>query len=230
MILIRDSPQRILPPLIFVVNSTPVPFSMSTRTRLLSLTLLLAASSLSVCAQTDRCEDCELMLEGMPTELTWSTALSGPGDPGEPLSISGTIFKSDGKTPAAGVILYIYHTDKAGKYSPSDGQTSGKRHGHLRGWMKTDDRGRYAFTTIRPGSYPNSKNPQHIHPIIKESGKPYYWIDDFLFDDDPLLPESEKQKQSSRGGMGVIHLKKNSQGVWTGTRNIVLGKNIPGYR
>ncbi len=169
------------------------------------------------------------MLEGMPTELTWSTTLSGPGDPGEPLSISGTIFKSDGKTPAAGVILYVYHTDKAGKYSPSAGQSNGKRHGHLRGWMKTDDRGRYAFTTIRPGSYPNSKNPQHIHPIIKEEGRSYYWIDDFLFDDDPLLPESEKQKQSSRGGLGVLHLKKDSKGVWTGTRNIILGKNIPGY-
>lgn len=170
------------------------------------------------------------MLEGMPTELLWSTRISGPNDRGEPLFISGTIFKSDGKTPAAGVILYIYHTDMAGKYSPSLGQSRGKRHGHLRGWMKTDDRGRYAFTTIRPGSYPNSKNPQHIHPIIKEEGKSYYWIDDFLFDDDPLLPESEKQKQSSRGGLGVLHLQKDSKGVWTGTRNIILGKNIPGYR
>ena len=139
-----------------------------------ALLLVLLYTTLPAQSQTDRCEDCELMLEGMPSSIPWSTRISGSEDPGEPLVISGTIYKSDGKTPAPGVILYVYQTDQKGKYTPSKGQVSGRRHGHLRGWMKSDERGRYQFTTIRPGSYPNGNNPQHIHPIVKEPDLNYY--------------------------------------------------------
>ncbi len=185
-------------------------------------------------AKTDRpvgsnCEDCQLMFEGMPANLTWETKLTNSSEPGEPMIISGTIYKRDGKTPAPDVILYIYHTDATGKYSPSPNQTNGKRHGHLRGWMKTDGQGSYKLVTIRPASYPNRQAPQHIHPIIKEPGTSLYWIDEYLFDDDPLLNEEEKKRQEKRGGPGIIHLTKDAQGVWIGKRDIVLGMNIPNY-
>jgi protocatechuate 3,4-dioxygenase beta subunit len=175
------------------------------------------------------CEDCQLMYEGMPGNLSWHTDLAGDNEPGEPLVISGTIFKRDGKTPASGVILYVYHTDHRGLYSPDPNQTKAKRHGHLRGWVKTDELGRYQIKTIRPASYPDSRNPQHIHPIIKEPGYSHYWIDDFLFDDDPLLTDQEKAHQQKRGGPGIISLQMNDKGVWIGKRDIILGLNIPGY-
>lgn len=175
------------------------------------------------------CETCELMVEGMPTTLHWKTTIASSSEAGEPLLISGIIYKKDGKTPAPGIILYIYHTDAKGLYSASPNQQYGKQHGHLRGWMKTDAQGRYEFKTIRPASYPNSKNPQHIHPIIKEPGVSFYWIDDFVFDDDPLLSEQEKTKLPNRGGSGLLVLKKNEKGIWTGQRDIVLGLNIPNY-
>jgi protocatechuate 3,4-dioxygenase beta subunit len=143
--------------------------------------------------------------------------------------ISGTIFKRDGKTPAPNVVLYVYQTNSKGLYSKASGQTQAVRHGHIRGWMKTDDQGRYEFRTIRPGAYPNSKIPQHIHPIIRESGLSFYWIDDFVFEDDPLLTASEISKLENRSGSGIIKLTKNSQGVWVGARDIILGKNIPNY-
>lgn len=202
---------------------------------------LLAAilfSFLTACTQTKNqhekalggpCEDCELMFEGMPRQLSWRTTLAMPDEPGEPLIISGTIYKKDAKTPAPGVILYIYHTDSRGLYSPASNQTVAKKHGHLRGWMKTDAQGRYAFKTIRPAAYPNQAIPQHIHPIIYEEGKGYYWIDDFLFEDDPLLTESEKSTQLKRGGNGIMSLIKNDKGVWVGTRDIILGLNITNH-
>lgn len=143
--------------------------------------------------------------------------------------MSGTIFKKDGKTPAPGVILYVYHTDNKGKYTPASKQTDARRHGHLRGWIKTDERGRYEFNTIRPASYPSRSDPQHIHAILKESETSLYWIDDFLFQDDPLLTEKAKARQQNRGGSGVIKLVKNENGVWIGTRNIILGMNVSGY-
>jgi protocatechuate 3,4-dioxygenase beta subunit len=166
------------------------------------------------------------MFDGMPEKTSWRASLAELNEPGEPLIVSGRIFKKDGKTPAAGILLYIYHTDNKGLYSPAPTQTKGRRHGHLRGWMITDAQGRYEFKTIRPASYPNSKNPQHIHPIIKESESKIYWIEDFLFSDDPLLTDQEKSRLPKRGGSGVMTLTKNSDGVWIGKRDIVLPEKL----
>ena len=175
------------------------------------------------------CEDCEMMFEGMPKNLSWKFTIAGSDEPGERLIIYGTVYKIDGKTPAPDVILYVYHTDNNGNYTPAPKQAEAKRHGHLRGWMKTNDQGRYEFTTIRPASYPGRKDPQHIHPIIKEPNTSLYWIDEYLFDDDPLLTEDQRKRQEKRGGSGIIKLTKNDKGIWVGERNIILGKNIPGY-
>ncbi len=174
------------------------------------------------------CDGCELYTEGMPTNLSWQTTMA-QGEQGVKIHISGTIFKKDGKTPAANVILYLYQTDNDGYYKAAPNQTEGKRHGRLRGWVKTDDKGRYAFTTIRPASYPNTKFLAHIHPTIKEPNKNEYYIDDFVFTDDPNLTTSEKNKMPNRGGNGIVKLTKNTEGVWVGKRDLVLGLNIPNY-
>ncbi|MBX2961429.1 MAG: intradiol ring-cleavage dioxygenase [Cyclobacteriaceae bacterium] len=199
--------------------------------------LLILSIAVTGCAQSQSaerqvgggCEDCELMFAGMPSTLSWKTKLAPEDEPGEPLIISGTIYKRDGKTPARDVVLYVYQTDNNGLYSPGPKQTLARRHGHLRGWVKTDAQGRYEFYTIRPASYPNSQNPQHIHPIIKEPGLSLYWIDEFLFEDDPVLTEQEKARQEKRGGSGIIKLSKNAEGVWIGKRDIILGLHIPNY-
>lgn len=197
---------------------------------LLLSTLLLAFSTPPKDKKVgDGCEACELMFEGMPTNLTWQTVVAPSEEPGERLELTGTIYKPDGKTPAPHVVLYVYQTDNKGLYSKGPSQPRATRHGRLRGWMKTDAQGRYKFTTIRPASYPNSNIPQHIHPIIKEPGLSLYWIDEFLFEDDPMLTQQERAKQEGRGGMGILKVAKNANGVWVGTRNIILGKNIPNY-
>ncbi|MEW6131248.1 MAG: intradiol ring-cleavage dioxygenase [Acidobacteriota bacterium] len=175
------------------------------------------------------CDGCELIYEGMPKELHWQTKITPASEPGEPLEISGIIYQRDGKTPAPNVILYVYHTDAKGYYSPFPNQTPGRRHGHLRGWMKTNAKGEYQFTSIRPAAYPNRPFPAHIHPIIKEPDKNEYWIDEYVFDDDPLLTKAERGKVHNRGGSGIMYLKKQN-GVWVGKRDITLGLNIPDYR
>ena len=192
----------------------------------------LASLSLHAQSNTDRsvggpCDECDLMFEGMPPNLSWRTTIAPPGEPGEPMIIQGTVYKKDGKTPAPDVILYIYHTDNAGIYSTAPGHTN--RHGHLRGWIKTGADGRYEFKSIRPGSYPTRNAPAHIHPLIKEKGLTRYWIDEYLFEGDPLLTNAERARQEKRGGNGIITLKKNANGVWEGHRNIMLGMNVPNY-
>ncbi|MBA2242737.1 MAG: intradiol ring-cleavage dioxygenase [Chthoniobacterales bacterium] len=173
------------------------------------------------------CDGCKLMLEGMPQTLASQTIIM-PVDGGEPLEVEGVIFQEDGKTPAPSVILYVYHTDAKGFYSPAPGQTVARRHGGLRGWMQTDANGRYKFRTIRPAPYPNRHLPAHIHAVVKEPGKNEYYIDDFLFDDDPLLTR-EKRTQDARGGSGIVQATRNANGVWIARRDLVLGRNIPHY-
>ncbi len=176
------------------------------------------------------CECCDAWKDGMPEKLSWQTTIAPPGEPGELLEIEGIIFKKDGKTPAGDIILYVYHTDARGFYSNGpDVSTCAKRHGHLRGWMKTGPDGRYRFSTIRPASYPNTTIEQHIHPIIKEPRLKEYWIDEFLFDDDPNLTQKTGNNQQKRGGSGILTLAKNKEGVWMGRRDIVLGLNVPAY-
>jgi protocatechuate 3,4-dioxygenase beta subunit len=175
------------------------------------------------------CEGCELMHEGMPKELGWQTAIAGEGEPGVPLEMRGVIYRSDGKTPAPEVILYVYHTDAKGYYSPAPSQAHGRRHGHLRGWMKTDREGRYRFRTIRPAPYPGGRIPAHIHPIVKEPQRNEYYIDEYVFGDDPLVTGEERGKMEGRGGSGVVDVTRNKEGVWVGRRDILLGRNIPHY-
>jgi len=175
------------------------------------------------------CEDCQMMFEGIPESIPASSSLISAAEPGESLIIRGNIFKSDGKTPAPDVILYVYQTDNKGLYSKGKNQTRAIRHGHIRGWVRSNSKGEYEIKTIRPASYPNSNSPQHIHPIIYEPNKGYYWIDEYMFENDPLLTTNEKSKVSYRGGSGIIKLTQDKDGVWQGKRDIVLGLNVSNY-
>jgi protocatechuate 3,4-dioxygenase beta subunit len=178
------------------------------------------------------CEGCEAIYEcPVPfDQLTDSDTLPDFNEAGPALVISGTIFKADGKTPAGDVVLYIYHTNQHGRYETKNKDAKGweKRHGSIRGWVKTNEKGQYTFYTLRPASYPNSNAPQHMHPVIKEPGCSEYYIDEFLFDDDPNLIEKERASQEERGGNGIMKLTAKN-GILYGNRDIILGKNIPGY-
>jgi protocatechuate 3,4-dioxygenase, beta subunit len=176
------------------------------------------------------CEGCEAVFEYGSKKLTSVDTLPDFKEPGPKLEISGTIYLADGKTAARNVILYIYHTDQKGVY-PQKGNETGwaKRHGYLRGWIKTNADGKYRFYTLRPASYPNSRAPQHIHPVIKEPNRNEYYIDEYLFTNDPFLDEKEKANQQKRGGSGIITLRKKQDGTWVGKRDIFLGLNIPNY-
>ncbi|NOT51040.1 MAG: intradiol ring-cleavage dioxygenase [Chitinophagaceae bacterium] len=177
------------------------------------------------------CEGCEAIYESPIAfdQLKEVDTLPDFTEDGPKLEVNGIIYKADGKTPAPGVVLYIYHTDQKGKYSKKgDEKGWGKRHGYIRGWVKTDQNGFYKFYTLVPASYPNSNNPKHIHPTIKEPGLTEYWIDEFLFEDDPLLPEAEKEKRQPVGGNGVLKTEMKD-GMLKATRNIILGLNVRDY-
>ena len=177
------------------------------------------------------CEGCEAVFEYGDRTLSPVDTLPDFQDDGPKLKVTGTIYQKDGKTPAEGVILYIYHTDQTGRY-PTRGDETGwaRRHGYLRGWVKTGKDGKYTFYTLKPGTYPNRSAPAHIHPIILEPDGKYYWLGSYHFEGDPLLTEKEIAPKAPRGGSsGLLSLRKKGD-LWVGVRDIILGKNVPGYK
>jgi len=90
---------------------------------------------------------------------------------GVPLVISGTI-RGTGCEPIPGALIDVWQADDAGCYdgSPIDacGDPGPSPEWPLRGRMVADARGRYQFTTIRPGLYPG--RTRHIHLIASAPG------------------------------------------------------------
>lgn len=130
-----------------------------------------------------------------------------------------------GETPAEGVIMYVYHTDAKGIYRKKGDETgNGKRHGYLRGWMKTNAKGEYQFTTIKPAPYPGGTIPAHIHLVVKKRNEEEYTLESYHFDDDVVLTEPRRAEIVKRGGDGILKLKRGVNGISEGTRDIYLTK------
>lgn len=202
-----------------------------------SATFLVMLVCLSAFAQTGSnkksiggmCEGCEAIYENTtPFEkLTSSVTLPDYNEAGQKIEINGIVYQRDGRTPAKDVVIYVYHTDQKGVYPTTGKETGwGKRHGYIRGWVKTDKNGFYQFYTLKPKAYPNRKDPAHIHVTVKEPDKNEYWIDEYLFEDDPLLVSKPSKP---RGGNGVVKLLPPENGVSHATRHIILGLNVPDY-
>ncbi len=154
-----------------------------------------------------------------PPSLESSMRLAGSAEPGERLVVSGRIFEADGRTPAAGVLVYAYQTDATGAYAMRGDQTgNARRHGALRGWLRTAADGRYRIETIRPAPYPERNAAAHIHVTLTPVGGAEGWIESIVFADDPLLTAEE------RAGRGVVQLRRDDSGVLRASRDILLSE------
>lgn len=138
------------------------------------------------------------------------------------MRIEGVVFRTDERTPAGDVVVYAYHTDAGGRYSRGTPETEwSRRHGLLRGWVKTGRDGRYAFDTIKPGPYPGERLPAHVHLTVLEPGRRPYWIDDIVFAGEFGVTVSYRRERENRGGDGIVRLT-HENGVLVARRNILL--------
>lgn len=176
------------------------------------------------------CDGCELMFVSMPVNITSVDTSAGWNENGQKLLVTGSVFKIDGTTAAPNVIIYYWQTDKNGYYSPEQGMDKkAERHGHIRGWVKTDETGNYSIYTSRPAPYPNENIPVHIHISIKEPNiDNEYYIDDFVFEDDKLLTAVKRKTLENRGGSGILSISQSGN-LQIAKHNIILGLNIPNY-
>ncbi len=158
-----------------------------------------------------------------PSDTKSHTIIADKNEDGSRISISGTVYLADRITPARNVILYLYHTNSKGVYPKKGNETgNGKRHGYLRGWVKTGNDGKYSFDTIKPEPYPGRTIPAHIHITVKEPDKKEYWLKDFYFEGDDLLPPSDITNKTGESRFNhVIELTPQEE-LLVGKRDILL--------
>jgi len=181
-------------------------------------------------------ENREFLYLKMPDTIGPADTSAGWHQNGPKLLLTGTVYGPEGNIPVPGVVVYYYHTDITGRYQhrpeipgsmpPNE---KGQTHGYIRGWVKTNGKGQYFIYTVRPGTYPTRDEPDHVHLTVKEPNEiSGYYIDDIVFDDDPLLTTAKRISRENRAGSGVVRLVQKD-GFWVGERDIRLGLNIPDY-
>lgn len=147
---------------------------------------------------------------------TWTADLARAAGERATLRMEGTVFLPDGRTPAAGIVMYVYQTGRDGEYG-SDGR-GGPR---LRGWLRTDSMGRYRYDTIVPAPYPDRKTPARIH-VQFWGGKAAQQYFDVYFEHDPLLGEPLGKAARREGRFAsVVRLSPGGPGV-TGLQDFRL--------
>jgi protocatechuate 3,4-dioxygenase beta subunit len=135
-----------------------------------------------------------------PNNVAAAARIAPAGEPGTPLVVRGRILQSDGKKPAANVIVFAYQTDAKGVYNHNNA-----RGWRLRGWARTDAQGRFEFQTIRPASYPNTRTPAHIHLTVEGPGLPRRWTPEIHFRDDPLAARmTDPSPVATRNGVQFV--------------------------
>lgn len=187
-----------------------------------SVGLLVALSTLGVLscspqAQSLAKSSASSATENVPARVT----IVSEKEPGEPMIISGTICAPDGRTPLEGIDLFVYQTDATGIYSTS-GNGSDNRNTRIHGLVRSGADGRYEFRTIKPGSYPASRNPAHIHAYVSGPGYPEYWIDEYHFTDDPFVSDDMRSKAGTGSFSSILTLTRGADGVLRGVRDIKI--------
>jgi protocatechuate 3,4-dioxygenase beta subunit len=139
------------------------------------------------------------------------------------LKITGTIYQSDGVTPAENVLLYIEQPNENGDFDLIE--ENDKRYVHHRAWVKTDADGHYTIYTFVPGGDRRYNQLQQIFPMVKEEAKKEYALETFLFDEDPLLSRACRKKITKKGDPTRILSLKKEDGLLVAQRDIILNSN-----
>jgi protocatechuate 3,4-dioxygenase beta subunit len=180
------------------------------RRPLLPLVTLFITSATLAAQDVEFIRALERAQEHRPATLTSTARIAPESEPGTPLVIRGRVFNTDGTTPLANAVVFAYHTDREGLY---DRQGAPPHSWRLRGWAKTDAAGSFEFRTMRPGSYPNSRNPAHVHLTVFAPAGARYHAGEVQFADDPVLPAQERERAEREGAFGSVRPVRTDQGA-----------------
>lgn len=140
--------------------------------------------------------------------LVSSVVVNPSGEPGEALVVSGQVLTRDEK-PASGLKVYVYQTDARGYYSP---EGRDERNPRLKGYLQTDATGHYEVRTIRPGPYPVSGPPAHIHYEVTTAGGGVERFE-LVFEGDARMSDAIRRAAAARGEYTICKPERDAAGV-----------------
>ena len=156
-----------------------------------------------------------------PENAPSSGSVAPVGEPGERLEVRGVVYAADGRTPVTRASVYVYQTDARGYYRPDDAM--GNRDPRLTALLRTDAAGRYSFATIRPGSYPGTRVPRHIHYEVAAAGHGPR-VFEIVFADDPLVTDEIRLEASRPGSIySLRRVEPGPAGSGLVIQDVVLG-------
>jgi protocatechuate 3,4-dioxygenase, beta subunit len=148
---------------------------------------------------------------------TITVALCGPDEPGKKLVFSGRVLDYQGR-PLAKAAVVAHQADERGLYTPK-GATS--RVPRLRGVAVTDERGRFRFSTVWPGAYPEGSQPAHIHVGVMAHEHRVRFVT-FWFEGDALLTEQRRKDSVKDPEVRIVKPSRERDGVWQFEHDIRL--------
>ena len=155
-----------------------------------------------------------------PDDASSTGDVAAAAEPGDRLEVKGVVYASDGRTPVAKASVYVYQTDARGYYRPDDAM--GNKNPRLMALLRTDASGRYSFRTIRPGTYPGTRVPQHIHYEVAAAGQGAR-IFEIIFEQDPNVTAEIREKAKEPGTIySLRRIEAGSGGVGLVTQDVVL--------
>jgi protocatechuate 3,4-dioxygenase beta subunit len=153
----------------------------------------------------------------LPSTLT----LAAQSEPGDRLQLRLQFLAPNGDA-LRDLLVYVYHTNAAGVYPPIPDATGCLRfHGALHGWAYPDSAGFVTVHSVRPGAYPRSTEPAHLHVVVQFKGKRGFYVNDVLFEDDPRVTPAVRSAQQAPGGSGIVRATRTN-GTWIAERVIRL--------
>ncbi len=120
-----------------------------------------------------------------PVNAPSSGVLSPATEPGARLRVSGIVVDQSG-APVRGASIYAYQTDAEGYYGVKPASDSANP--RLKILLRSGPKGEWSFDTIRPGSYPGSRVPGHIHFEVGAAGFARK-VFEIVFEGDPFVTE-----------------------------------------
>jgi len=193
----------------------------SRRTVLLSLPLLVSAETLQAATAplpAAYAGGKYLAPGNAPSEIEIADAK----EPGGRLIVSGKV-ATVGRSPLAGVSIYIFHADAAGHYATKgpDVDTNAR----LAGALRTAKDGTFSYSTVRPGQYKG--NPATIKCVVRPNGFAPQ-MRELWFWDDPIIEERVENNQPEipksypPGVVTIVPAIRNVQRILRSVQNIAI--------
>ena len=151
---------------------------MTARRTLVLLALIVASVAVHTQSSTEA-----------PANAPSAGVIAPAAEPGSRLLVSGVVVNASG-APIPAASIYAYQTDREGYYGVKPASDS--RNPRLKVLLRSGPKGEWSFETIRPGSYPGSKAPGHIHFEVAAAGYARR-IFEIVFEGDPFVTPEMRQ-------------------------------------